>query len=390
MTDSPFGFDDVAEQAWLLLDSVRVAAYARAIRATVTPDDVVVDVGTGSGVLAVLAAKAGARKVYAIERGGVADLAERVFRDNGVSDRIELLRVDARDVQFPEPPSVIVTETLGAFGIEEDIVALLKLLRPRCRPNVKLIPSTLRLFCAPVIDPSLERALSNLDEMEGISLKPVRRRVSQRISVRRVPPEYIAGVPACIASLALSHDSLPNNYSARLVAARAGEINALATWFEVDLAPGVPLTNAPDAPRTSWMHLTLPLDPPIVVSEGSEVDVELTPRVTAGRSLYTWNAGLAGAPKSERREGDVLDSSGGSMADFTRQLGLQLTSGERLVGSPRLTAWNTLSEGTLREPFPPLDTLAARLLAAMPERYADLGDAREEVVSLLDACGAME
>jgi predicted RNA methylase len=142
----PFAFDDIAEQAWLLLDSVRVAAYARAIRETVTADDVVVDVGTGSGVLAVLAAKAGARKVYAIERGGVADLAEQVFRDNGVSDRIELLRMDARDAQFAEPPTVIVTETLGALGIEEDIVSLLKLLRARCAPNVKLIPCSMQAF----------------------------------------------------------------------------------------------------------------------------------------------------------------------------------------------------------------------------------------------------
>ena len=381
----PFAFDDIAEQAWLLLDSVRVAAYARAIRETVTADDVVVDVGTGSGVLAVLAAKAGARKVYAIERGGVADLAEQVFRDNGVSDRIELLRIDARDAQFAEPPTVIVTETLGALGIEEDIVSLLKLLRARCTPNVKLIPHMLRLYVAPLSDPSLADVLTKLDAQEGVSLAQVRTRVAQRVSVRRVSSEYLAGAPVCYASHALAHDSLSDTYSARLVAARSCEINALATWFEADLSAGVMLTNAPDAPWTSWAQLTMPLDPPLIVTEGNTIDIELAPRVGGGRNLYRWNAELAG----DRREGDSTRSSGGSLADFARQLGLEVASGERLIGSPQLDAWNALTEGSLRAPFPSIDALASRLLAAMPQRYADLGDAREEVLMLLEACDAL-
>jgi predicted RNA methylase len=387
MSDFTFGFDDLAEQAWLLLDKVRVAAYARALRATVTPDDVVVDVGTGSGVLAVLAAKAGARKVYAIERGGIADLASNVFEENGVADRIELLRVDARDVRFPEPPTIIVTETLGCFGIEEDIVALLKILRPRCAPGAKLIPSAVRLMVAPLSDPRLATELENLRDLEGVSLRAVRKRLVQRSHIRRVLPEYLAGEPVCMAALELSRDGLPDTYRARLHATRSGEINSLATWFEADLAPGVTLTNAPDAPQTSWMQLTLPIGPPLAVEAGASIDVELTPRVTAGRNLYRWTTTLEDGAKTD---GDMMASSGGEPLDFARQLGLEIASGEHLVGSRRLAAWNVMSEGTLTPPFAPIDTLAARLLAAMPERYGDLGDAREEVVSLLDACQALQ
>lgn len=387
MTDGPFGFDDLSEQAWLLLDGVRVSAYARALRATVTKDDVVVDVGTGSGVLAALAAKAGARKVYAIERGGVAELASRVFRENGVADRVELLRVDGRDARFAEPPTVIVTETLGSFGIDEDIAALLKLLRPRCAPSVKIIPHTLRLMIAPVCDPALAEQLDQLYEIEGVSLRCVRDRLGQRMRVRRIAAELLAGEPVCASSLRLSHDGLPDSYRARLQVTRAGVTNVLAGWFEADLAPGVTLSNAPDAPKTSWMQVTLPLDPPLRVERGMVIEVELRPRVTAGRSLHTWSATL---DDGERRHGDALASSGGSLEDFARQLGFELASGERLVGSSTLAAWNAISEGSLRPPFEPIDTLAARLLSAMPERYADLGDAREEVVALLDACRALK
>jgi protein arginine N-methyltransferase 1 len=337
----------------------------------------------------VLAAHAGARKVFAIERGGIANLASRVFADNGVSDRIELLRVDARDATFSEPPTVIVTETLGSFGIDEDVAALLKLLAPRCAPSVRVIPSALRLMLAPLCDPALTEGFTQLDELEGVSLASVRRRFAQRANVRRVPASSLAGTPACVTELALSRDGLPDRYRARLIAARACEVNAIAGWFEAELAPGIVLSNAPDAPKVSWMQLTLPIDPPLAVQAGAAIEVEVVPRVAGGRSVHRWSATLETEP-SARRVGDELHSSGGSLEDFALQLGLEIASGERLIGSPRLAAWNAISAGSLEPPFPAIDALAARLLAALPERYADLGDAREEVVALLDAAGALK
>lgn len=392
MSESPFGFDDVAGQAWLLLDRARVAAYARAIRAVVRPGDVAVDVGTGSGVLAVLAAQAGARKVYAIERGGVADLASRVFADNGVADRVELVRADARDVRIPEPADVIITETLGVFGIEEDIVALLKLLARQGAPGARLVPHTLRLMVAPLHDAPLAASMAQLDLLEGVRLGQVRRRLGQRAHVRRVPESDVAGPAEPVATIALGRDGLPDAYRARLRIERDAELSALAAWFEAELSPGVVLTNAPGAPKTSWLQLTLPLDPPIAARRGAVLEVELMPRVTGGRSLYRWSAVLRGDGErdGERRDGDVLRSAGGALEDFARQLGMVIAPGERVVGSAQLEAWNALSGGSLRAPFPSIDALAARLHAALPERYADLGDAREEVVALLDACRALK
>ena len=122
MSVTKFGFDDFGGQAALLLDTRRVGLFKQALAQSIGPDDVVADVGSGSGVLAVLAAQAGARRVFAVERGPMAELAEQIVRENGLQERITVIRGEARDVTFPEPPSLMVSETLGVFGADEDIV----------------------------------------------------------------------------------------------------------------------------------------------------------------------------------------------------------------------------------------------------------------------------
>ena len=85
------GWADPVEHARMLHDDRRTGDYLTALREAVRPGDVVLDLGTGSGVLAVAAARAGARRVYAIEATDIAEVAERVFAANGVQDRVTLI-----------------------------------------------------------------------------------------------------------------------------------------------------------------------------------------------------------------------------------------------------------------------------------------------------------
>lgn len=103
-----------------LIDEERSMAFAKAIAATVRPDDLVVDMGTGSGVLAMLAARAGAKKVYAVEidRSNIATL-DAVFRANGLEDRIVLIHGDVCKVDLPEKVDVIIGEMIATALIEE-------------------------------------------------------------------------------------------------------------------------------------------------------------------------------------------------------------------------------------------------------------------------------
>jgi protein arginine N-methyltransferase 7 len=130
-----------------LIDEERTMAFAKAIAATVRPGDVVVDMGTGSGVLAMLAARAGAKKVYAIEidRSNIATL-NAVFRANALEDRIVLIHGDVCKVDLPEKVDVIIGEMIATALIEElQVPAMNNMLRFAKRDRTRDARSAQRL-----------------------------------------------------------------------------------------------------------------------------------------------------------------------------------------------------------------------------------------------------
>ena len=104
-------------------DQPRMDAYQRAISQNVKAGDIVADLGTGLGVLAIMSAQAGAKKVYAIDLNPNSIwMAKQIAEQNGVADKIEFISANAQELQLPEKVDVIVNELVGEFGNEEGIV----------------------------------------------------------------------------------------------------------------------------------------------------------------------------------------------------------------------------------------------------------------------------
>jgi hypothetical protein len=99
----------------MIADAVRTDAYAAALRAAVRPGCVVVDIGTGPGLFAILACRFGARRVIAIESGDIIEVARRVAAANGCADRIEFVHADSRDVEIGERAEVVVSDLHGVL-----------------------------------------------------------------------------------------------------------------------------------------------------------------------------------------------------------------------------------------------------------------------------------
>ena len=148
------GWADPVEHARMLHDDRRTNDYVAAVRAAVRPADIVLDIGTGSGVLAIAAARAGARHVYAVEASDIADVAERVFASNDVQDKVTLIRGWSRDVELPERADVLVAEVIGNEPFEEEILeTTLDARRRLLKPDARLIPHTLELVAHPLLIP---------------------------------------------------------------------------------------------------------------------------------------------------------------------------------------------------------------------------------------------
>ena len=151
------GWADPVEHARMLHDERRTNDYLAALRAAVRPDDVVLDIGTGSGVLALAAARAGARRVYAVEASDIAEVAERVFAANGVGDQVTVLPGWSRVIELPEPADLLVAEVIGNEPLEEEILeTMLDARRRLLKPGARLIPHALTLLVRPLLLPEAE------------------------------------------------------------------------------------------------------------------------------------------------------------------------------------------------------------------------------------------
>jgi predicted RNA methylase len=109
-----------------LVDTRRTEAFGSAIRATVRAGDVVVDAGSGSGILAFFAASAGAACVYAVEIDPVlASWLERSVRANGLADTVHVICGDIGTVRLPTAVDVCICEMLDTGLLDETQVLAL-------------------------------------------------------------------------------------------------------------------------------------------------------------------------------------------------------------------------------------------------------------------------
>ena len=121
MEDKAFSSIDFVGQC--LFDPEKAQIFELAIQETIRPEHIVLDVGTGSGILALLAAKAGAKKVVALEFDPfIAGIARENFKNNGFEDRIELVMGDARTHQFdPDLYFDVVTMEMLSSGMVDEM-----------------------------------------------------------------------------------------------------------------------------------------------------------------------------------------------------------------------------------------------------------------------------
>jgi precorrin-6B methylase 2 len=289
------GWADPVEHARMLHDHRRTTDYLAAIAEAVRPGDVVLDVGTGSGVLAIAAARAGARHVYAVEASDIAEVAERVFALNGLRDRITLVAGWSRKVELPERADLLVAELIGNEPFEEEILeTTLDVRRRLLNHGARMIPRALTLFARPLLLPEAEarqRALgrSAVDRWRGLygidfeplaaatTPGPVNSPTEAEMAVTWPP----VGPPAVLVELDLTTFATATvSAVADLELAAPGAVNAVAITFRADLFGTVSHTLDPWTwPTSSWATSVWVLPDPLFVRPPDALRVRYRRRV---------------------------------------------------------------------------------------------------------------
>jgi protein arginine N-methyltransferase 1 len=279
----------------LIADRVRNDAFRRALASVIKPGETIVaDIGAGTGLLALMAAKLGAREVFLYEAAEVAGVAAKVLKANRARN-CHLIPCHSTEMQDPPKVDVVVSETLGNYPFEEHIIETLADARRRfLKPGGTMIPRALTQFVAPVVTDRIHRELCAWDGC-GFDLAVPKAMSLNNIYVRTFEPKDLLEGGARAAAWdtidfrAANRSSRRGEARWRLTAPAA--IYGFATWWRAELAAEISLSTAPGSPRTHWEQLYFPLLEPIVAKLSETVGVELRSRTALASGTHVaWTA----------------------------------------------------------------------------------------------------
>lgn len=130
-----------------LIDKKRVLALRKAIKKVVKHGDVVVDLGSGTGILSLFAVDYGAKRVYAVENdGNLYKFLEKNFKINSYRDKIILIKGDARKIKLPEKVDVVICEMIATGLIDELQIPALNNILKFVKNSVRIIPQAMQNY----------------------------------------------------------------------------------------------------------------------------------------------------------------------------------------------------------------------------------------------------
>jgi hypothetical protein len=261
-----------------LADTVRVSAFDSAICEVVRPGDIVVDLGSGTGVLGLLACRAGARHVFSIDSGPIVGLAREIAHANGFDDRMTFLRELSTRAELPERADVLVTDQIGHVGFEAGLVEYIADAKQRLlKPNPRILPAGVNLFAAPI------EAADRWDAIEfwrrtvsGLSFTPMWRPAASTGYPLNIAATQLLGEPGALGPLELGDADTRFSGSGETTVSRRGTLHGIGCWFEARLSPGVTMTNSPVAARRiDRRQAFFAIERPISVDPGDTVTIAM-------------------------------------------------------------------------------------------------------------------
>lgn len=242
----------------ILRDTARNQAYRAGIEAAVRPGDRVLDIGAGSGLLSMMAVRAGAGSVVAAEvNPAMADVATRAVAQNGMADRIAIIPKYSTDIAADElggPVDLIVHEILSQDLLAEGVLPAIADAVPRLlAPGGRVVPRAAQLRVALASYPFAERR--HLAQVEGFDLSAMNRVVRSPMPLESTDAKLVQRSDA--ADL-FSYDFASGGpyrggRDSIDLTVRGGPATGVVQWIRVDLCDGVVYENGPGTdPASSW------------------------------------------------------------------------------------------------------------------------------------------
>jgi type I protein arginine methyltransferase len=287
----------------MIADRGRIGAYAAALRASVTPDSVVLDIGTGAGILALLACQAGARKVYAVEQDGIIQVARESAVRNGYADRITFIEALSTTIDLPESVDIVVSEIHGTLPFFPGSLASIIDARDRfLKPGGALIPMRESVSVAVVSLPdAYERIIGPWGAGFGLDFAAgLRRGVCTWRSVEATADQLLVDPQGWCTLDYQDLESPSAKGSGSWTIERAGTGHGLLMWFDSETAPRCGFSNSPlSGERHIFANCFFPWSEPRALDPGDRVGVEIGADVVGGDYMWSWNTDIRGPGRDD-------------------------------------------------------------------------------------------
>src|SRR5438034_1057054 len=292
---------------WCISDPVLMPAYRNAIRKTVRPGDIVLDLGAGTGILSLIACEAGASRVYAVEPTEIIALIPQLAADNGFADRVIPRKCESFDLELPERADVMIASMFGSAGIGNNMLKVVVDARERLlKPGGAIIPQAIQPSFCPVELPEWYKARIECWDAErmGFSYHSVRAVAVNRLGSCLIDKGTLLAGPQTFPQIPLSTFASPNvGATLDFRIERSGTVHGLAGWIEITTAEGIRCGDSPlDSRRMPWDQLILPLESPVSVQVGDRLQTTVRTSSVAKDTIMLWDVWFRNAAGSLRAE----------------------------------------------------------------------------------------
>lgn len=285
---------DIYAYGNMVRDRIRTDAYVEALRESIGSNSVVLDMGTGVGILALLACKFGARKVYAVEPNDAIQIARELAAVNGYADKIEFIQNLSTKITLPEPANVLVTEMHGIVPMfEQNLPSVIDARQRLLAPGCKIIPKKETLWAVPVEAPACYEQVVQpwADQTYDLDWGPARHIAANdwfAVKHQLLPTDFLGEAKSWAT---INYETLESpNVSGDMVwtATRAGTCHGLVVWFDTELTESVSFSNAPGLPKTIFGQAFFPLSEPVSISLNDTISTVLRCDLVDNFHLWRW------------------------------------------------------------------------------------------------------
>jgi len=282
MTSADYYFDSYAHfgiHEEMLKDEVRTSKYQRAIidNKHLFQGKVVLDVGCGTGILCMFAAKAGAKQVIGVECAAIFYQAQKIIKDNGFDKVITLIKGKIEEVKLPvDKVDIIISEWMGYFLLYESMLDTVLVARDKwLRPGGLIFPDRASMWVCAIEDQKYRDDKINFwDDVYGFNMACIKELALLEPLVDVCDPEQIMSNAAKILDIDLykvKKEDLDFETKFQLTISRSDFCHALVAYFNVEFSKThnqVHFSTGPRSAYTHWKQTVFYLADPVVANRG--------------------------------------------------------------------------------------------------------------------------